>query len=114
MITDEKLRLACEAFSRMQGRQSLPESQTYAQFQVAMRAALEAALGDKVRDAERLDWLVSAGTLNIAHWYRSGMAPFVELVDQDEAQIAEGRTLREAIDAAIAAHSDTGEGREGS
>lgn len=113
MITDEMVERALGAIRAVELR-VLGGYKTHdnGARRAAIRAALEAALGDMVRDAERLDWLVSAGTLNIAHWYRSGITPFVELVDQDEVQIAEGRTLREAIDAAIAAHSGTGEGRE--
>lgn len=46
-VTDEMTKSACDAFSRMQGRQCLPESQNYEQFRAAMRSALETALAQQ-------------------------------------------------------------------
>jgi hypothetical protein len=71
-----------------------------------MRAALEAAIGDMVRDAERYRFVRDGGRFDTYERIR---------VSQSVSRL-ENRTsdrLDAAIDAAIAAHSGTGEGREG-
>ncbi|SIT50482.1 ParB-like partition protein [Paraburkholderia piptadeniae] len=61
-----------------------------------------------ISETDRLNWIEVRRDVAIRQWYREGQVAFWQITDSSDEVIAEGPTLREAIDNAIEATKDEG------